>query len=196
VVEVDEPSDLDYPALSRAASGGADHLARLVESLSNAWSDAYRSRTPAANLYEFGPEPWTFLFDFSTETDAPQWDRTVAAWGLSVPGRRPRDESYQRNYPSPNGRAERPLDKGHMVPHQIGGDLGQNIFPQDRELNRGWSEQGRQYRALEREAVATPGTFFFCRLIYTDETDFPAWVELGVLRANGPHVDRFRNRFG
>src|SRR5664279_4194027 len=62
VVEVDEPSDLDYPALSRAASGGADHLARLVESLSNAWSDAYRSRTPAANLYEFGPEPWTFLF--------------------------------------------------------------------------------------------------------------------------------------
>jgi hypothetical protein len=82
-----------------------------------------------------------------------------------------------------------------MVPHQIGGDLGQNIFPQDRELNRRWSEQGQRYRALEREAAATPGTFFFCRLVYTDETDFPGWVELGVLRADGLHVDRFRNRF-
>jgi len=192
---VDEASDVDYPALSRAALSGPDRLARLVRSLNAAWSDAYRSMTPAANLYEFGPEPWTFLFDFATETGAPQWDRTVAAWGQSVPGRRPRDESYQRGYPGPGGRADRPLDKGHLVPHQIGGEFGQNIFPQDRELNRGWSEQGRRYRALEREAGATPGTFFFCRLVYTDETDFPAWVELGILRAQELHVDRFRNRF-
>jgi hypothetical protein len=189
-----ETRDLDYLALSAGASAGADP-ARLIQSLSNAWSDAYRSHTPAANLYEFGPEPWTFLFDFSTETGAPQWDRTVAAWGLSVPGRRPRDVSYQRAYPSPNGRAVRPLDKGHMVPHQVGGDLGQNIFPQDRQLNRGWSEQGRRYRALERESAARPGTFFFCRLVYADESDFPTWVELGVLRTDGLHVDRFRNRF-
>ncbi len=108
---MDEKSDLDYLALSRGALARADPVPQLVESLSDSWSDAYRSLTPAANLYEFGPEPWTFLFDFSTEAGAPQWDRTIAAWGLSVPGHRPRDESYQRGYPSPNGRAERPLDK-------------------------------------------------------------------------------------
>jgi hypothetical protein len=192
---MDETSDLDYAALSTGALGGPDQLPGLIESLSREWSAAYRARTPTANLYEFGPEPWTFLFDFSTEIGAPQWDRTVAAWGLSVPGRRPRDQSYQRGYPPPYGRADRPLDKGHMVPHQLGGEFGQNIFPQDRELNRGWSEQGRRYRALERAAAATPGTFFFCRLGYLDETDFPAWVELGVLRADGLRVERFRNRF-
>jgi hypothetical protein len=48
---------------------------------------------------------------------------------------------------------------------------------------------------LEREVGATPGTFFFCRLLYVDDTDFPTWVELGTLRAEVLHVERFRNRF-
>ncbi len=192
---MDATSDINYQALIGEDSDIDTALKTLTAALSSAWSVAYRESTPAANLYEFGPEPWTFLFDFSSEIDAPQWDRTVAAWGLSVPGKRPRDEAYQRGYPSPKGRAERPLDKGHMVPHQVGGDLGQNIFPQDRDLNRGWSAEGKRYRALEREVGATPGTFFFCRLIYADETDFPTWVELGTLRSDGLHVERFRNRF-
>ena len=170
-------------------------MATLVGALIEAWSAAYRASTPAANLYQFGPQPWTFLFDFSSETGAPQWDRTVAAWGLSTPGRRLRDQAYQRGYPSPNGRAERQLERGHMVPHQVGGDVGQNVFPQDRDLNRGWSEEGKRYRGLEREVGATPGTFFFCRLLYVDDTDFPTWVELGTLRAEVLHVERFRNRF-
>jgi hypothetical protein len=69
------------------------------------------------------------------------------------------------------------------------------MFPQDRELNRGWSAEGRRYRALEREIATTPGAFFFCCLLYADDTDFPAAVELGVLRPDGLHVERFRNRF-
>jgi hypothetical protein len=74
-------------------------------------------------------------------------------------------------------------------------DSGYFVFPQDRDLNRGWSEEGKRYRALEREIGASPGRFFFCRLIYTDETDFPTWVELGTLRSGAPYVGRFRNRF-
>jgi hypothetical protein len=70
-----------------------------------------------------------------------------------------------------------------MVPHAAGGTFGPNIFPQD--LNRGWSTEGRRYRALEREITKTPGTFFFCCLLYADDTDFPAAVKLGVLRPNG-----------
>lgn len=188
-------SEIDYLAIVEPllATGRGSEV--LAGALSDAWSDVYRAGTPTANLYEFGPEPWTFLFDFSSETGAPQWDRTVAAWGLSTPGKRPRDESYQRRYPSPNGRAERPLDKGHMVPHQVGGMHGQNIFPQDRDLNRGWSADGRRYRALEREVGRAPGIFFFHRLVYIDQTDFPGWVELGVLRDTGLHVERFQNRF-
>ena len=43
--------------------------------------------------------------------------------------------------------------------------------------------------------MKTARTFFFCCLLYPDGTDFPAAVELGVLRADGMHVERFRNRF-
>ena len=53
-----------------------------------------------------------------------------------------------------------------------GGDFGPNIYPQDRALNRGWSADGRRYRALEREAAALPGTLFFGRLIYGEDSDF------------------------
>jgi hypothetical protein len=38
-----------------------------------------------------------------------------------------------------------------------GGEFGPNIFRQDRSLNRGWSQEGRRFRALEREAAAIPG---------------------------------------
>jgi hypothetical protein len=48
-----------------------------------------------------------------------------------------------------------------MVAHAARGTFGPNMFPQDRELNRGWSVEGRRYRALEREIANTPGTFFF-----------------------------------
>jgi len=187
--------DVDYEAVTSAVIASDELTMPLSQALSDAWSATYRAATPAANLYEFDLAGWRFLFDFASERDAPQWDRTLAAWGLSAPGSRPRDEAYQRGYPSPNARAEGPLDKGHMVPHQVGGDLGQNIFPQDRDLNRGWSEEGKRYRALEREIGRTSGTFFFCRLVYIDETDFAGWVELGVLRGAVLHVERFRNRF-
>jgi hypothetical protein len=162
--------------------------------LAGAWSDAYRSQVPDSLLLELD-EVATFLFDQAGAMGAPQADRTIAARGFSRPGRRARDVAYQRGYPSPAGRADRPLDKGHMVAHGAGGEFGPNIFPQDRELNRGWSAEGKRYRALEREIAATPGMFFFCCLLYGDDSDFPAAVELGLLRAGGLYAERFRNRF-
>ena len=82
-----------------------------------------------------------------------------------------------------------------MVAHGAGGEFGPNIFPQDRALNRGWSAEGKRYRALEREIAANPGALFFCCLLYGDDSDFPAAVELGLLRPPVLHVERFRNRF-
>lgn len=69
-----------------------------------------------------------------------------------------------------SGTDDAPVDRGHLIPHLSGGEFGPNIFRQDRALNRGWSEQGKRYRALEREAAATPGTLYFGHLIYTDDT--------------------------
>ncbi len=168
--------------------------AEVGEWLSWAWSEAYRSQFADSLLLEFD-DVAKFLFDQASAAEAPQADRTIAARGYSLSGRRPRDVAYQRGYPSPAGRSQQPLDKGHMVPHSAGGEFGPNIFPQDRALNRGWSAEGKRYRALEREIVATPGTFFFCCLLYADDSDFPAAVELGLLRPDGLRVERFRNRF-
>jgi hypothetical protein len=187
--------DVDYremPADLRA--GEQANPDPVGEWLMRAWSDSYRSQVPASMLLEF-KDVATFLFDQASATGAAQADRTIAAWGLSRSERRRRDAAYQRGYPSPAGRAERSLDKGHMVAHSAGGEFGPNIFPQDRALNRGWSAEGKRYRALEREIVATPKAFFFCCLLYADDSDFPAAVELGLLRTSGLHVERFRNRF-
>ena len=187
--------DVDYQRMSSELSADLQRdPARVGAWLSDAWSEAYRSQVPDSMLLEF-EEVATFLFDQAGAVDAPQADRTIAARGFSRPGHRVRDVAYQRGYPSPAGRAARPLDKGHMVAHGAGGEFGPNIFPQDRELNRGWSNEGERYRALEREIAATPGAFFFCCLLYRDDSDFPAAVELGLLRPGGLYVERFRNRF-
>jgi hypothetical protein len=77
-----------------------------------------------------------------------------------------------------------------MVAHAARGTFGPNMFPQDRQLNRGWSVEGRRYRALEREIANTPGTFFCC-LLYADDTDFSGCGRVGALtsrRAAGPAV--------
>lgn len=188
--------DVDYRRMSSELSADQQRdPARVGAWLSDAWSEAYRSQVPDSMLLE-SEEVATFLFDQAGAVDAPQADRTIAARGFSRPGRRVRDVAYQRGYPSVAGRAARPLDKGHMVAHGAGGEFGPNIFPQDRELNRGWSTEGKRYRALEREIAATPGTFFFFScLLYGDDSDFPAAVELGLLRPGGLYVERFRNRF-
>src|SRR3954453_16448849 len=86
------------------------------------------------------------------------------------------------------------VDRGHVIPHLSGGEFGPNIFRQDRALNRGWSEQGKRYRALEREAAATPGSLYFGHLIYTDESADPSLIETGVVRGASLHVQSFDNR--
>jgi hypothetical protein len=194
-VPVQLTPDVDCLALVSGGLDGEPGREKLVARLSQAWCHAYRAQIPECSLMEFESDGATFLFDLASEAGGHQADRTVAAWGLSRPAPQTRDESSQRGYPSPNGRTVRLLDKGHMVAHAAGGGFGPNMFPQDRELNRGWSADGRRYRALERTIANRPGTFFFCCLLYADSTDFPAAVELGLLDADGLRVERFRNRF-
>ncbi|MDT7714010.1 MAG: hypothetical protein QOH09_2 [Pseudonocardiales bacterium] len=47
---------------------------------------------------------------------------------------------------------------------------------------RGWSEQGKRFRASEREAAATPGAFYYGHLRYEDDTAYPTEIESGLLR--------------
>ena len=58
-----------------------------------------------------------------------------------------------------------------------------NVFIQRRSPNRGWSAEGKIYRAMERYCRDQAGTFCFSRPFYGDETSKPSFIEFGVLRA-------------
>jgi hypothetical protein len=185
---------LDYERLASSVGAWPDPAA-VGGALLTALAARYEASCPdGAALHEFQQSGATYLFDLASAAGLPQEDRTVAAWTLTPAAVAKRDTAYQRGFPlAPRADGSR-VDRGHLIPHLSGGEFGPNIFRQDRALNRGWSAQGKRYRALEREAAATPGCFFFAYLIYTDETAEPSQIETGVLRVATLHVERFDNR--
>jgi hypothetical protein len=156
----------------------------------------YERICPHSSLVQFTQSGAMYLFDLASAAGAEQEDRTVAAWTVTPATVSSRDVSYQRGYPLAANPDSLPVDRGHLIPHLSGGEFGPNIFRQDRALNRGWSPEGKRFRALEREAAANPGTFYFGHLLYLDDTAFPAAIEIAILREDTLHADRFQNRFG
>jgi hypothetical protein len=157
--------------------------------------DRYQRVRTHCSLVQFTQSGATYLFDLASAVDAEQEDRTVAAWTITPAAVARRDVAYQRGFPLAADPGDPPVDRGHLIPHLSGGEFGPNIFRQDRALNRGWSDEGKRFRALEREAAAAPSTFYFGHLLYQDDTAYPMAIEIGILRDGTLHVDRFQNRF-
>ena len=168
--------------------------AELGSALLDAVAKRYEHQFPDCSLLQFVQSGATYLFDLASAVEAEQEDRTLAAWTITPVTVCKRDVSYQRGFPLPPDADGMLVDRGHLIPHLSGGEFGPNIFRQRRDLNRGWSSQGKRFRALEREAATTPGKFYFGRLIYEDATAYPTELEIGLLRGETLHVDRFRNR--
>jgi hypothetical protein len=125
--------------------------------------------------------------------------RLIAVLGLSEPSRKVRDDYRLKGWVGPTEQMYgRRWDKGHFIANSIGGAVDRleiNVFVQRRDLNRGWSAEGKCYREMEKYCVLNPGTFCFSRPIYTDETSRPAFLEYGVLRSDGElWVECFDNR--
>jgi hypothetical protein len=184
---------LDYAGLMSAFRPPLD-LALVSAALLTAFEDLYETRHGDCALHLFEQAGASYLFDLASSANLPQEDRTVAAVTLTPQAVDPRDTAYQRGFPMTPGGDYVPVDRGHLIPHLSGGKFGPNLFRQDRALNRGWSEQGKRYRALEREAARTPGTIYFGHLIYADDTAHPCEIELGLLRGDKLQVERFHNR--
>ena len=130
---------------------------------------------------------------------AAQEDRLVVAFGRSAPGKRSRDDNRLRGWVGPTEKLFGPSDdKGHYIAHSIGGavdGIEANVFVQRRDLNRGWSAEGRRFRQMERYCSDHAGTLCFVRSIYVDGTARPGWVEFGIVHPDsGPHVECFDNR--
>src|SRR6266568_5463438 len=169
--------------------------ADLGAALRDAVAERYEHQIPECSLLVFAQSGATYLFDLASAVGAKQEDRTLAAWTITPATVGKRDVSYQRGFPLPPDPDGTLVDRGHLIPHLSGGEFGPNIFRQRRDLNRGWSHQGKRFRALEREAATTPGTFYFGHLLYEDTTAYPTEIETGLLRRDPLHVERFRNRF-
>jgi len=184
---------MDYEAALRALARPL-HPAEVGQAILDALGRRYQEQWAESALFEFEQNEGRFVFDLATSGGLDRADRTVAACALTPQHVAPRDVNYQRNFPLPPSPTGQPLDRGHLIPHLSGGTFGPNIFPQDRPLNRGWSSEGRRYRALEREAASEPGRLYFGHLLYDDDTDFPFAVETGVLRGDILHVEHFVNR--
>jgi len=162
------------------------------------WLARYDSMTPwPAEVLEIPQGPLTYLFDSaptmsgSTTGD----DRVVAVWGRSVAVQGPREKARQAGFiPVPEKWSHIGLDRGHFVAHAAGGGMDMNFFPQAKGLNRGSTERGKVWRAMEREIIAKPGTPLFVRPLYEDGSWVPTLIDYGMLIDRRLWWERFHNR--
>ena len=178
-------------------AGGDYQIAAMSLSgeLVNSWIQAYEAAVGSANIHLIDRNTFTYVFDFAQEHRWPSRpvcnrdSRTVAVIGFSAKGLEARDDYRLKGWVGGTTRRfGANFDKGHFIAHSIGGRVDRsemNVFAQRRDLNRGWSTEGREYVAMERYCARHPGVLAFSRPIYGDSTDRPAFVEFGILRQNG-----------
>ena len=142
--------------------------AAVVPLLVDRWLRTYNARTPSCDVVETAVGGFCFLFDLKA-------GRLIAAWGISH-GRHgaPRDKTRMAGHPLGAGPG---YHRGHAIPHTLGGPTDINLVPQLGAINIG------PFRALEKEAVATPGALYFTHWRYgASDGQRPLGVEQGLLR--------------
>lgn len=189
---------VDYQALLvRAVPATLEGVcAYLSEELPYAWMEAYARMTPRqTNISRIQLGTFEYVFDDLATLEAigeitvsmTAESRLVGVLGRSAPRPRARDDARLRGF---LGRTETLFgtkwDKGHYMAHELGGavdGMELNVFVQRRDLNRGWSADGKVYRSMERYCQLHAGTFCFARPIYGDETARPNLLEFGILES-------------
>ncbi len=170
-----------------ALSGWEDHVA--------SWCEEYMAKYAQTSFSEINPDLAVFVFDHSFE-------RVTLAYAVSVKQLMVRDASRMRGFPDVNISIRKvltdrafPADRGHFLGHASGGILDINLFPHRRDLNRGWSPEGKRFRRMERYVTENLGTFFYHRPEYDDETWIPVVLEYGVLLEGAKWwIEVFRNK--
>lgn len=185
---------MDYGALWRACAD----VAHFVDEMTSLWAAEYAAScaTGPGDLVVIDRQNgYYYLYDLAGALGAEQRahaPRVVGVWGASGDGD-PRDASRMRGFPRPGRAAD---DRGHLIARAAGGGYDINLLPMDAALNRGRSADGARFRALERLVAASPGTLFFVRPIYDDDSDRPARFDVGVQVGDDLVVESFENRPG
>jgi hypothetical protein len=190
------PWRVDYAAL--VARHKADDSA-LGKDVSTTWLAHYRDLTEwEPEVVEIALGKLTYLFDLAASSGrAPRDadDRVVGVWGRAGKPNAKRDRARQAGFiPEPARWSEADYDRGHFVAHSLGGGMDINFFPQAADLNRGSSERGRRWRALERYAASADDAFIFVRPIYDSSSWTPALLDFWVVAPTGARGEWFDNR--
>jgi hypothetical protein len=174
----------------------------LQQGLPLLWRDVYLSTiTHEPNLVSFRHRTFQYICDVysqlemtgSVPFDQTITDRVIGVLGMSSRGQQPREGTRIRIELTEEFEGTR-RDDGHFMARSIGGGLDVNLFSQERLLNRGWSQQGKIYRRMEKYCREQEGTFCFSRPIYTDGTNVARWLEFGVLKQDATlWVEAFDN---
>jgi len=161
------------------------------EQVLHEWAARYREEVPGANLLVVDLDSWSYLFHLSApDPDATIADRVVAAWGKSALAPAQRDRARMRSHP----RSVRADDhKGHLIAHASGGGYDINLTKMDSGLNTGRTPEGKKFRAMERHCAQHPGTPYFIRSLYDDDSDRPTAFDVGVRESGGWWIERFAN---
>jgi hypothetical protein len=169
---------LGYPGLDAAlrqmtaANAEATFSNEVIPSLVKVWVDDYALTTPGSEIVETSVEGFSYLFDLKEE-------RLIAAWGISR-GRHAgkRDASRMAGHPRS---ADKRYHRGHAIAHTLGGGTDINLVAQLGSVNIG------SFRALEREAVDTPGALYFVYWTYgSSNSQKPIGVQQGLLVPGQP----------
>lgn len=204
---------LDYAGIWAETVGMSrlDALAYFEAQLPWLCRDAYVAASGRPDVIVQVPQgSFVYVFDAYTTLEAtgevPYSDtaesRLVVAYGRSAPSDRARkgEDKRLRGWVGPtNATFGKGWDKGHFMAHSIGGAVDgveANVFVQRRDLNRGWSPEGKRFREMETYCVEHPGTPCFVRPIYGDGTARPRWFDYGLIKEDGTlDVEMFKNHY-
>jgi hypothetical protein len=199
--------DVDYQSLLPQDPSAGVRAAMFAEELPHLCAQAYlAASTRPCEIVQVRHETFVYVFDNFQALEArgvvphtPTEDsRLILAYGTSVPRPRARDDYRLRGLIGPTNTAlGKAWDKGHFIGHALGGAVDRleiNVFIQRRDINRGWSEHGKRFRALEQYCVDHAGTFCFARPLYADGFSRPAHLDFGLVDSDGTlRVERFPN---
>jgi hypothetical protein len=144
----------------------------VIPYLREIWLADYIRDNPQHEIVTVNLDRFSYLFDAAAQ-------HLIAAWVISEgPIAHNRDRSRMQGHPL----TEEPgYHRGHVIPHQLGGLCDINLVDQRGSLNI------KEFRRLEKLAVANPGALYFTYWQYNaSRGDIPAFVDQGLLIPGRP----------
>ena len=167
----------------------------LIEDLPNEWTYKYRkfkSKFDVPNdIVQMQLNTFSYIYDFEhnirkTKNGSVLLEpRVIVAFGKTNPQKVRRDDSRLKGW---GGQTQEIFgnewDKGHFIANSMGGRVDHheiNVFQQLRTLNRGWSNEGKLFRKMEKYCSNNKDIFCWHRPFYLDLSDIPNYLEFGIL---------------